>query len=101
MGYPIPCTVLLPVGFGLERRVLGLGLFFFTWSPSFSLGSLFPSGPSCYDRQTGAQSPWIGTTLSNHLTWDGAGFTQSFSEGERPVGWGALLWMRRFESSGA
>jgi hypothetical protein len=36
MSYPTPCTILLHVGIKLECRVLGLGLFFFTWSPSFS-----------------------------------------------------------------
>jgi hypothetical protein len=100
MGYPAPCTVLLPVNVRLEHIVLGPGLFFFIWPPSFSWGSLCPSGASCCDRQAGAQSPWIGVALSNHHAWDSAWFTPSFSEGERPVGQGAFLLWRRFESSG-
>jgi hypothetical protein len=36
MGYPAPYTILLPAGVRLEHKALGPGLFFFTWSPSFS-----------------------------------------------------------------
>jgi hypothetical protein len=58
-GYHIPCTVLPLVGARLDCRVLGLELFFLTWSPGFSRGSHCPRGSTCYDRQAGAQSHWI------------------------------------------
>jgi hypothetical protein len=35
-GLSCPCTVLLPAGVRLEHGVLSMGLFFFTWSPSFA-----------------------------------------------------------------
>jgi hypothetical protein len=60
----------------------------------------FPSWPTYCDCQAGAQSPWTGTTMSNHLTWGSAGFTSFLPEGERPLGRDALLQWRRFESSG-
>jgi hypothetical protein len=72
LSYPRPPTVLLPGGVRLECEALGSMLFFFTLSPRFSCRSHCPRGPTCYDHQAKAQSPWTGAALSNHLAWDGA-----------------------------
>jgi hypothetical protein len=90
MSYLAPCTVLPPMGVRLEHRVPCLALFF-SWSPSFSRESHCLNGLACCDRQAREQSPWIGIALSNHLERDGAGFTSSLPEGERPLGHLALV----------